>query len=54
MVDFMIKHPDLAKGHLNAANAKSKSNDLWTRLCHDLDAAGPPTHDYAKWKKVRF
>ena len=54
MVDFMERHPDLAKGHLNVSNAKTKSKDLWTRLSSDLNVAGPPTHDCTKWKKVCF
>ncbi|XP_046810838.1 uncharacterized protein LOC124420775 [Lucilia cuprina] len=52
MVDFMVQHSDLAKGHLNASNAKSKSRELWERLSLDLNAAGPPTHEVEKWKKV--
>lgn len=52
MVDFMGKHPDLAKGHLKVPDAKSKSNSLWKKLCLDLDAAGPPSHDVKGWKKV--
>lgn len=52
MVEFMKLHPDLAKGHLNVSNAKSKCRELWQRLSQDLNAAGPPSHEVEKWKKV--
>ncbi|GBP98311.1 hypothetical protein EVAR_71832_1 [Eumeta japonica] len=51
MVEFMVLHPDLAKGLLNVSNAKSKSRELWERLSQDLNAAGPPSHNVEKWKK---
>lgn len=48
----MTLHADLAKGHLNVPNAKSKCKELWQRLSEDLNAAGPPSHEVEKWKKV--
>lgn len=31
LVDFMVQHNELAKGHLLTANAKQAANNLWTR-----------------------
>lgn len=53
LVEFMVQHSDLAKGHLQAANAKQTTNNLWTKLSDDLNANGPPVRDIAGWKKVR-
>lgn len=52
MVDFMVKHSDLAKGHLKVPDAKNKSNNLWQKLCSDLNTLGPPERDVNGWKKV--
>lgn len=54
MVDFMVSHSNLAKGHLNSANGRSKSKELWQKLSKDLDAVGPPSREVEKWKKVSF
>lgn len=53
MVEYMTRHSDLAKGHLNVPDAKSKSSNMWEKLCSDLNALGPPERDVKGWKKVK-
>lgn len=54
MVEFLVKHPDLAKGVLKVPDAKTKSKQLWQRLTTDLNAVSSPTRDINGWKKVYF
>ncbi|XP_065359735.1 uncharacterized protein LOC135961140 [Calliphora vicina] len=52
MVEFMVEHPELAKGHINSPEARSKSRHLWERLTQALNSACFPTRDTNGWKKV--
>lgn len=54
MLDFMIKHPDIASGrHANTKRANYEKH--WEELAHVLnsDTAGP-SKATSKWMKVSF
>ncbi|XP_075149933.1 uncharacterized protein LOC142224011 [Haematobia irritans] len=52
MLNFMKEHPQLAKGYIKAPEAKQATNNLWSRLTEELNAAGPPMREVVGWKKV--
>ncbi|XP_046802861.1 uncharacterized protein LOC124418933 [Lucilia cuprina] len=49
-LQFMEKHPGLAKGFLKGD--KVKQEQLWIDLANQLNACGPPSRDVANWKKT--
>ncbi|XP_049302065.1 uncharacterized protein LOC125775464 [Bactrocera dorsalis] len=52
LINFMNTHSELSKGQLKTVDAKNAANNLWKELVCDLNAAGPPSRDVLKWKKV--
>ncbi|XP_054085778.1 uncharacterized protein LOC128921651 [Zeugodacus cucurbitae] len=52
LINYMKTHSELSKGQLKTVDAKNAANNLWKELVCDLNAAGPPSRDVLKWKKV--
>ncbi|XP_039950051.1 uncharacterized protein LOC120767829 [Bactrocera tryoni] len=52
LINYMKTHSELSKGQLKTVDAKNAANNLFKELVCDLNAAGPPSRDVLKWKKV--
>ncbi|XP_018578551.1 uncharacterized protein LOC108916742 isoform X2 [Anoplophora glabripennis] len=52
LVDFMEKHPDLARGSFSGPNGKQEMKKLWQQLSNILNAIGMGERSTEKWQKV--
>ncbi|XP_018578550.1 myb-related transcription factor, partner of profilin-like isoform X1 [Anoplophora glabripennis] len=52
LVDFMEKHPDLARGSFSGPNGKQEMKKLWQQLSNILNAIGMGERSTEKWQKT--